>query len=139
LIISPTVRAEPDATVTVRLVVLVPAAFPAVRVTVKVPAAAYVWVGFCSVLVPPSPKFQDHVAGDPVETSVNCTDTFAEGDAGEKEKDAVGLDDGEDDDEDDEEEDESPHAAATSVPSRMAKPARQAREGSVCIVVMDAS
>jgi hypothetical protein len=52
-------------------------------------------------------------------------------------KDAAGLDDGEDDDEEDE--DESPHAAATSVPSRMRKPARQAREGSVCVVVMDAS
>jgi hypothetical protein len=139
LIIRPTVLAEPDATVTVRLVAFVPAAFPAVRVTVKVPAAAYVWVGFCSVLVPPSPKFQDHVVGDPVDASVNCTDTFADGDAGEKLKDAVGLDDGEDDDEDDEEEDESPHAAARSVPNRMTKPARQAREGSVCIVVMDAS
>jgi hypothetical protein len=72
-----------------------------------------------------------------VDASVNCTDTFAGGDAGEKVKDAAGLDDGEDDDEEDE--DESPHAAATSVPSRMRKPARQAREGSVCVVVMDAS
>jgi hypothetical protein len=122
--------------VTTLLAVFVPEAFPAVRVTVNVPAAAYVWVGFWSVLVPPSPKFQDHVAGDPVDASVNCTDTFAAGDAGEKVKDAAGLEDGEDDDE---EEDESPQAEATSVPSRMKKTARQAREGSVCKVVMDAS
>ena len=73
-----------------------------------------------------------------MDASVNCTDTFADGDAGEKVKDAAGLDDGEDDDED-EEEDESPHAAAASVPSSMTKPARQVRDGRVCIVVMDAS
>jgi hypothetical protein len=133
LIIKPIVRVAPTATALVA--VFVPDAFPTVRVTVKVPAAAYVWVGFWSVLVPPSPKFQDHVAGDPVEASVNCTDTFADGE-GEKVKDAAGLDDGEDEEAD---EDESPHAAATSVPSRMTKPARQARKGRVCIVVMDAS
>jgi len=52
--------------------------------------------------------------------------------------DAAGLDDGEDDDED-EDEDESPQAEATNAPSRMTTPARQAREGSVCTVVMDAS
>jgi hypothetical protein len=132
LTIKPTVRVAP--TVTALLVVFVPEAFPAVRVTVNVPAAAYVWVGFWSALVPPSPKFQDHVVGDPVDASVNCTDTFAEGDAGERVKDAAGLDDGEDEDED-----ESPQAEATSVASRMTKPARQAREGSACIVVMDAS
>jgi len=73
-----------------------------------------------------------------VDASVNCTDTFADGDAGEKVNDAAGLDDGEDDDEE-EDEDESPQAEATNAPSRMTTPARQAREGSVCTVVMDAS
>jgi hypothetical protein len=136
LTIRPTVRVAPTATAL--LAVFAPEAFPAVRVTVNVPAAAYVWVGFWSVLVPPSPKFQDHVVGDPVDASVNCTDTFADGDAGEKVKDAAGLDDG-DDEEEDEEEDESPHAAATSVPSRMTRPARQRREGRACMVIMDAS
>jgi hypothetical protein len=35
------------------------------------------------VLVPPSPKLQDHVDGDPVDASVNCTETFVEGGEGE--------------------------------------------------------
>jgi hypothetical protein len=63
-----------------------------------------------------------------MDASVNCTDTFADGDAGKKVNDAAGLDDGEDDDE---EEDESPQAEATNAPSRMTRPARHAREGSV--------
>jgi hypothetical protein len=134
LIIKPTVLAE--VTVTALVAAFVPDAFPTVRVTVKVPAAAYVWVGFWLVLVPPSPKFQDHVVGDPVDASVNCTDTFAEGDAGEKVKEATGLDDGEEDDDD---EDESPQAETTSVPSRMTNPASQARQGCVRLAVMDAS
>jgi hypothetical protein len=63
---------------------------------------------------------------------------LAAGDAGENVKEATGLDDGEDDDDGDDE-DESPQAETTSVPSRMTNPARQVREGSECIAVMDAS
>jgi hypothetical protein len=134
LIIRPIVRVAP--TVTVLLAVLEPAALPAVRVTVKVPAAAYVWVGFWSALVPPSPKFQDHVVGDSVDASENCTDTFAEGDAGENVKETAGRDDEEDDDED---EDASPQAETTSVPSMMTDAASQARRGDVCVLVTGAS
>jgi hypothetical protein len=36
-------------------------------------ADAKMWVGFCAVLVPPSPKFQDQEVGVPVEVSVNET------------------------------------------------------------------
>jgi hypothetical protein len=122
LIIRPIVRVAPGPTVTVRLLVLEPAALAAVRVTVKVPAAAYVWVGFWSALVPPSPKFQDHVVGDPVDASENCTETFAEGDAGENVKEAVGLDDEEDDDEA-----ESPQAETRNVPRMVTDAVSQAR------------
>jgi hypothetical protein len=47
-----------------------PHAFVTVRLTVYVPAAMYVWLGFCNVLVPPSPKFHDQVLIVPVEVSV---------------------------------------------------------------------
>jgi hypothetical protein len=133
LSIRPTVRAEPADTVTVRLVAFVPAAFPTVSVTAKVPAEVYVWVGFCSVLVPPSPKLQDHAAGEPVEASVNCTDTLADGDAGENVKSAAGAD-GEDDE--DEDEAESPQAKLAHVPSARTDAASQALKGSARVVVM---
>ena len=60
-------------TVTLLLTALEPAALVAVRVTVKVPEAAKVWVGFCWVLVPPSPKVQDQAVGELVEASVKVT------------------------------------------------------------------
>src|SRR5882762_8418236 len=37
-----------------------PAELPAVRDTLYVPGAVYVWLGLCAVEVPPSPKVQDH-------------------------------------------------------------------------------
>ena len=52
---------------------LVPQAFAAARVTVYVPAAAYVWAGFWSVDVLPSPKSHDQERGAFVEASVNAT------------------------------------------------------------------
>jgi hypothetical protein len=45
----------------------------AVRTTMNAFAAVKMCVGFCAVLVPPSPKFQDHEVGLPVEVSVNET------------------------------------------------------------------
>ena len=137
MIIKPTVRAE--VTVTALLAVFVPDAFPTVRVAVKVPAAAYVWTGFWLVLVPPSPKFQDHVVGDPVDASVNCTDTFAEGDEGEKVNEATGPDDGEDDDDDEDDEDESPQAETASVPIMMMTAASPGRRGDLWVLVTGAS
>ena len=50
-----------------------PQAFVAVSVTVYVPATAYMYVGFWSVDVFPSPKSQAQDVGAPVEASVNCT------------------------------------------------------------------
>src|SRR5262249_22979648 len=45
----------------------------AVRLTVKVPAVAYVCVGLVRVEVPPSPKLHDREVIAPVEASVNTT------------------------------------------------------------------
>jgi hypothetical protein len=45
----------------------------AVRLTVYVPAALYVWLGLFAVEVPPSPKLHDQDVGAFVEVSVNCT------------------------------------------------------------------
>ena len=42
-------------------------------VTLLLPAEAYAWVGFCSMLAEPSPKSQLHDVGKPVDVSVNCT------------------------------------------------------------------
>ncbi len=50
-----------------------PTALVAVRVTVKAPEVAKAWVGFCCVLVPPSPKVQDQAVGVLVEVSVKVT------------------------------------------------------------------
>ena len=55
------------------LTALLPAAFVAVRVTVKVPEAAKAWVGFCCVLVLPSPKLQAQAVGVLVDASVKVT------------------------------------------------------------------
>jgi hypothetical protein len=88
------------------------------------------------VLVPPSPKLQDHVAGDPVDASVNCTETFAEGDEGEKVNEATGLDDEEDDDDD---EDESPQAETASVPITMMTAASRGGRSDLCVRVTGAS
>ena len=57
--------------------VLLPSEFVAVSVTVKVPEVAYVWTGFCSVEVPPSPKSHAHEVGDSVVESINWTDNGA--------------------------------------------------------------
>ena len=48
------------------------------------------WLGFCAVLVAPSPKFQDHEVGDPADVSVNCTTCPALGDGGDQVKLAAG-------------------------------------------------
>ena len=77
-------------TVTDLLALLVPPALLAVRVTVNVPAAEYVWVGFSAVLVEPSPKVQDQEVGEPVEVSVNVTNWPALGLPGESVKEALG-------------------------------------------------
>ncbi len=68
---------------TLRVAVAEPAALTAVRVTVNVPAAAYVWLGFWSELVPPSPKTQVHAVGLPLLLSENCTLWFAVGEDGD--------------------------------------------------------
>jgi hypothetical protein len=78
--------------VTARLVPFEPAALRAVSVTVNVPAIAKAWLGCCAALVPPSPKSHDHDVGFPVELSVNCTDWFTSGDAGENVNAADGVD-----------------------------------------------
>ncbi len=47
-------------------------------------------VGFCPLPVEPSPKFQNHDVGDPVEVSVNCTGWFGVGEDGVQPKFATG-------------------------------------------------
>ena len=54
--------------------VVLPPAFVAVRVTVNVPAVAYVYTGFCSVDVPPSPNDHAQPVGEFVEESTNWTE-----------------------------------------------------------------
>jgi hypothetical protein len=59
-------------------VVLLPAAFAAVKLTLYVQAFAYVCVGCCSVeFALPSPNDQDHDVGEPVEVSVKETGLFS--------------------------------------------------------------
>jgi len=103
------------ATATLRVAVVEPAALPAVRLTVKVPAAAYVWLGCWSELVPPSPKAQDHDVGLPELASVNCTAWFAVGADGDSVKAAEGGGLAGAVDEDDP---SPPHAAIIRTPSR---------------------
>ena len=50
-----------------------PPAFVTVSFTVYLPAFEYAWVGCFTVEVVPSPKSQDHDAGEPVEVSMNWT------------------------------------------------------------------
>ena len=76
-------------TATLWVVLFVPELFVTVRVTVFVPAVAYVWVGFWAVLVDPSPKLHDQAVGLPVDVSVNCTAWPAAGDSGLKLNDAA--------------------------------------------------
>jgi hypothetical protein len=47
-----------------------------------------VWLGFCKVLVVPSPRFHCQEVGDPAEVSVNCTACPAAGELGVKVNDA---------------------------------------------------
>ena len=67
------VAAELIVTYPVRVIVLLPAVFDAVRVTVYVPAAEYVWIGLCTVDVPPSPNDHDHEVGEFDDKSMNWT------------------------------------------------------------------
>ncbi len=73
-------RAAP--TVTVRLTVFEPEPLEAVKVTVSAPAVAKAWLGFWAELVDPSPKFQLHEVGLPVDVSVNWTAWLTTGEAG---------------------------------------------------------
>jgi hypothetical protein len=68
------------------VIVLLPAAFLAVRLTVYFPALLYVWSRFCCVEVLPSPKTHLHEVGDPVLLSVKVTfnGTFPEVGVAEK-------------------------------------------------------
>jgi hypothetical protein len=62
---------EAGATLTIKLEVLDPELLVEVNVTVYKPEAVNTWLGFCSVLVEPSLKFQYQELGAPVEVSVN--------------------------------------------------------------------
>ena len=100
--------------------VLEPFALVATSVTVNEPVDANAWVGFWDALVEPSPKFQDHAVGVPVDASVNCTTTFALGADGEKVNAVVGAvpDDDENEPDDDDEEDPPPQAPRMKTPVR---------------------
>ena len=97
-----------------RVAVVEPAALPAVRLTVNVPPAAYVWLGCWSELVPPSPNAQDHDVGLPVLVSVNCTVWVAVGADGDSAKAAAG---GEPPGVVDDDDPSPPHAANARAPS----------------------
>ena len=73
------------------------ASFVTVRVTLYVPGLVYVWVGFCSVEVPPSPNAHDHAVGLPLEASVNATCNGDDPDVGDALNDADGGGGGETD------------------------------------------
>jgi hypothetical protein len=65
-----------------------------VRVTVFCPDVVNVWVGFWTLLVPPSPKFQDQVVSAPlptVDVSVNVTNWLMAGEVGVHVNEAVGA------------------------------------------------
>ncbi len=55
------------------------------------PALAYWWDGFCSVLVPPSPNVQSQLVGLPVDWSVKLTVRGAQPELGVALKAATGL------------------------------------------------
>jgi hypothetical protein len=64
----------------------------AVKLTVFEPAVVYVWLGFWTVEVSPSPKSHCQEVGLPTDVSVNCTDWPASGKEGLKVKAAVIVD-----------------------------------------------
>ena len=68
------------------VLVLLPAAFFTVKLTLYFPALLYVCAGFLVVEYVPSPKLHFHDVGAPVLLSVNCTfnGTFPEVEAAEK-------------------------------------------------------
>jgi hypothetical protein len=63
--------ASAAATMTVLVVLFDLEALLTVSITILDPAVVYEWLGFRDVLDPPSPKFQDHEVGLPVDMSVN--------------------------------------------------------------------
>jgi hypothetical protein len=69
---------------TMRLALREPEALATVRLTVFDPAVVYVWLGFRTVDIVPSPKFHSHEAGVPADVSVNWTACPAVGEAGLK-------------------------------------------------------
>jgi hypothetical protein len=75
----------------VRVCVLVPYAFAAVIATLYVPAVAYWWLGFCALLVPPSPKVHAHEVGVPEDASVKTVVSGATPLTGTPVKDATGA------------------------------------------------
>ena len=75
---------------TLAVLVLEPVALVATSFTVEDPAAK-VWDGFCEVLVPPSPKSQAQLVGEPVEVSVNWTVSGAVPEVLSSVKEAVGA------------------------------------------------
>jgi hypothetical protein len=77
------------ATVTVRVAVLDPVPFVAVKVTVFDPAVAKAWLGFCAVEVVPSPKSQLQEVGVPADVSVNWMTCSAIGEVGLQVNDAA--------------------------------------------------
>ena len=70
---------------------LAPLALEAVKVTVYVPAVAYVATGFCTVEVVPLPRVHAQDVGVPVEVSVMVTDNGAIPEMAEAVKLAVGA------------------------------------------------
>ena len=68
-----------DVMVRVLLVLFEPRSFETVKVTFRNPAEEYECIGFCSVLVVPSPKSQDHDLGFPSIEPVNSIAWPAEG------------------------------------------------------------
>jgi hypothetical protein len=79
---------EVAATETVRVTVSVPEALLAIRITEYEPSAVKVWLGFWTVLVPPSPKLHCQDVGVPVEESVKATAWLGAGEDGLKVNDA---------------------------------------------------
>jgi hypothetical protein len=75
----------------VRLALSDPEGSATVRMTVRSPVVAKMWVGFWSVLEPPSPKSHCQDVGWPEDVSVNWTDCPIVGEVGLKEKEALNV------------------------------------------------
>jgi hypothetical protein len=73
LYVKDAVRTELGATTTTLVTLLESEALVTTKDTAYEPAAAKAWLGFWSVLVEPSLKFQLHEVGLPLELSVNWT------------------------------------------------------------------